>query len=137
MSKLAKKSELLTQLRKNPIVQVACQRTGIGRATYYRWRHASSEFSELADEAIYVGEQLISDMAESQLMNAIKNGNMSAIVFWLKHHHKTYETRVRVDANIKHENPELTPEQEALVTKALAMAGILSSPKETTHGNIK
>lgn len=137
MSKLAKKSELLTQLRKNPIVQVACQRTGIGRATYYRWRHASSEFSEQADEAIYVGEQLISDMAESQLMNAIKNGNMSAIVFWLKHHHKAYETRVRVDANIKHENPELTPEQEGLVAKALAMVGLLDKPKETASGDAK
>jgi len=36
---------LLRELAKTPIVDTACQRVGIGRATYYRWR-ADSTVSE-------------------------------------------------------------------------------------------
>ena len=29
---------LIEQLSKYPVVQVACEKTGVSRATYYRWR---------------------------------------------------------------------------------------------------
>ena len=32
------KTIILEQLQKAPIVQIACEKTGISRATYYRWR---------------------------------------------------------------------------------------------------
>ena len=119
------KQDLLEQLKKTPIVQVACQKVNIGRATYYRWRHEDEEFSQKADEAIMEGSLLVNDIAESQMMTAIKNQNHTAIIFWLKHHHQNYATKFEVTARLKADNELLTPEQEALVTKALKLAALL------------
>jgi len=119
------KTLLLAQLKKTPIVQVACEKVGIARATYYRWRKDDEEFARDADIAIADGSSLINDMAESQLLGAIRDKNLTAIIFWLKHHHPNYTTKVEVTARLKADNETLTPEQEALVTKALKLAALL------------
>ena len=59
------------------------------------------------------------------MITAIKEKNLSAITFWLKHHHPVYENRIRLDGRIKHETEALTDEQEQLVSRALAMVGLL------------
>lgn len=120
---------IIEQLKKTPIVQVACEKVNIGRATFYRWKSEDEEFSSLADEAIIEGSSLVNDMAESQLMSAIRDKNLSAIIFWLKHHHATYATKVEVTARLKADNEVLTPEQEALVTKALQLAALIPTAK--------
>jgi hypothetical protein len=121
---------LIEQLKKTPIVQVACEKVGVGRATYYRWRKENEEFTELADNAIAEGSLLVNDMAESQLMAAIREKNLTAIIFWLKHHHPNYATKVEVTARLKSDNEILTPEQEALVTKALKLASLIPNLQE-------
>lgn len=121
---------LLEQLKKTPIVQVACEKVGIGRATYYRWRKENEVFSEQADISIAEGSLLVNDMAESQLMAAIRDKNLTAIIFWLKHHHPHYATKVEVTARLKTDNESLTPEQEALVTRALKLAALLPNTQE-------
>lgn len=65
------KELLLEQLRKTPIIQLACEKTAIGRTTYYRWRQEDRKFCALADAAITDGISLINDMAESQLLGSI------------------------------------------------------------------
>lgn len=122
-----KKEELIAQLKKVPIVQLACERAGIGRATYYRWHRDDNAFAEAADEAIATGSSIINDLAESKLIAAIKEQNFSAIAFWLKHHHPTYATRVELAIGQK-QNDELTPEQQAVVQKALALAALSDDP---------
>ena len=117
----AQKSLMIEQLKKTPIVQVACEKTGISRATYYRWYKADKEFAKEADEALSEGSSLVNDMAESQLMAAIRDKNMTAIVFWLKHHHSLYAPTMQIKHTIEDDN--LTPEQEALVRNALRLAG--------------
>lgn len=118
------KENLLEKLKETPVVEIACRKTGIARATYYRWKINDEKFSREADLALEVGSALINDMAESQLLTAIKDQNMTAIIFWLKHHHSAYATKVEVTANLKNQNEALTPEQEALVTKALQLASL-------------
>ncbi len=113
---------LLEQLKKTPIVQIACEKAGIGRATYYRWRKKDKEFTKVADEAISEGSFLVNDMAESQLMSAIRDRNLAAIIFWLKHHHPAYTTRVEVSGRIEHLRQELTEEEKQLVERALRLA---------------
>jgi hypothetical protein len=125
MSTAATKQKLLDELRKTPIVQVACQRIGVARATYYRWLKADDTFADAAFDAIDHGTSLINDMAESQLISSIKDKHMTGIIFWLKHHHPAYETRVKLGGKVQVESPELTPEQEALVAKALSLGGLL------------
>lgn len=118
------KQLLLAQLAKNPIVEAACKHVGLPRSTYYRWRKEDEAFAESCDETIEVSIGRINDLAESQLINAIKDQNMSAITFWLKHHHHRYRNRLEVDARIETVQQELTPDQVELVSKALQLAGI-------------
>lgn len=122
------KEALCEQLKKTPIVQLACEKTGLGRATYYRWRKDDKDFAKDADEALHEGVKLMNDMAESQLLSAIKDKNLTAIIFWLKHRHKSYTQKFEVTTRI--EDRELTEEQQAMVTKALNL-GSLVPPKKS------
>jgi len=138
MSKIQKrqqkdKSLLLEQLKRTPVIQIACEKVGVARATYYRWVNQDVNFAKLSGEALSEGASLVNDMAESQLMSAIRDKNLTAIIFWLKHHHPTYATKVEVTARLKADNEILTPEQEALVSKALKLAAL--APKDVKGEN--
>lgn len=124
------KEELLAKLKETPVVEVACRKIGIARATYYRWKINDARFAKEADIALGEGSALVNDMAESQLLTAIKEQNMTAIIFWLKHHHPAYATKVEVTAQLKNQNEALTPEQEAIVTKALQLAFLIPTIQE-------
>jgi len=136
----SKQKELfIEQLKKTPIIQVVCEKVGITRTTYYRWHKADKKFAEEADMALADGSGLVNDLAESQLMTAIRNGNLTAIIFWLKHHHRTYANRVELSLQ-QPVSEELTPEQEAIVKKALALASLtepepLAAPSNSSDKN--
>lgn len=125
------KAKMLEQLKKTPIVQIACERVGVPRSTYYRWRKGDAEFASDCDTAIAESSGLINDMAESQLITAIKDGNMTAIIYWLKHHHNTYATRIELSGTLKHETEPLTAEQQAVVMQALELAGMNTNTKSS------
>ncbi len=116
------KELLIKQLRNVPIIQLACEKAGISRATYYRWRKESRQFTKETDEALLEGILLINDVAESQLMSAIREKNMTAIIYWLRHHHTSYANKVEISGNLTHSDEELTPEQASLVRTALRLA---------------
>lgn len=99
------KKKLLEQLKKVPIVQVACERVDISRSTYYRWRSDDSSFAKAADEAIKDGVLLINDLAENQLLMMIRSFNITAIIFWLKNHHKSYKEKKTIIVSPKDEKP--------------------------------
>ena len=120
----ADKKRLLAQLAKTPIVEAACKKIGLPRSTYYRWRKEDEEFSNKCDETIELSIGRINDLAESQLINAIKQQHMGAIMFWLKHHHRSYRNRLEIDATISAVQQELSPEQAELVERALKLAGL-------------
>lgn len=127
------KKVLVEQLKKTPIIQVACEKTGVSRATYYRLIKRDSKFAEACTEAIEQGSAVINDLAEAALISAIQDRNMTAILYWLRMRHPAYAAKVKLD--IKHETEELTPEQARMVQQALLKAGLLSpSQEETGHG---
>lgn len=116
------KKLLVEQLRKTPVVQVACQKLGISRAAYYRWRQDDRAFAESADRALVEGSQLVNDMAESQLIQAIQARDLSAIRFWLQHHHRAYGMKLELSGTLGVDGGALTEEQERLVRRALRLA---------------
>lgn len=121
------KNLLLEQLRKAPIIEAACQKAGISRQTFYRWKTEDQEFTKEADKAITDGCTLVSDLAESQLINAVKDRNFPAITYWLKHHHPSYKTKIQIEGSLQMPQEELTPEQEEVVKEALRLASISSA----------
>ena len=121
------KDQILEILRKTPIVQIACEKAGISRASYYRWKKDDKQFAKDSDEALFTGSLLINDMAESQLISAIKDKNLGAIIFWLRNHHTTYTNRLEITATNKNQEITLTDEQKELLNKALEMATLIPS----------
>lgn len=124
------KQLILDQLKKTPIIQVATEKVGIARSSFYRWKSDDPDFAKAVDEAIDQGVSLMNEYAESMLISAIKDRSLTAVFYWLNHRHPAYETRVKVNGRIKHQMDELTPEQEAMVGSALKRAGLLLTESE-------
>jgi hypothetical protein len=117
------KQMFLEQLKKTPIVQIACEKLGVSRASFYRWRLEDAMFAKQVDEATLEGHLLVNDLAESQLIGAVKDRNLQAIMYWLKHHHKDYRNRLEIEGTLN-TITELSDEQKALVKKALELTGV-------------
>lgn len=81
---------IIQHLQANPIVQIACERAGVPRSTYFRWRANDLVFARAADHAQEASRFLGNDVAESRLMQAVKNGEPWAIRFWLQYNHPRY-----------------------------------------------
>lgn len=126
------KQKFLEVLEKNPVVQLACERSSVSKATFYRWREADKEFAQKVEAALTEGNSLISDIAIAQLISAIKEKNLGAIKFWLQNHHPDYTEKLHITADIEQE-VSLSPEQEALVRRALELVA-LPGQSEPNHG---
>lgn len=126
MKNTQQKQVFLEHLRKIPIVQVACEKAGIARATIYRWKKESKKFQKDMGEALTEGEALINDMSESQLISLIRDKNYPAISFWLRHRNPKYRERVEVTGSIQTKE-KLTKEEAKLVRKALRLASFKKS----------
>ena len=64
-NKAIEKKRIVDQLREMPIVEVACRRAGVARATYYRWLKKDAEFAKLCREALEHSTSAVSDIAEA------------------------------------------------------------------------
>lgn len=119
MSRAENKDKMLKILARSPIVEAACVKANVGRTTFYRWVREDHEYAKAVNAAMDEGREFISDAAESRLIQAIKDGSVPAITYWLKHNRTQYRNRVEVSGAIGF---ELTPEQEDLIVKGLALA---------------
>lgn len=120
------KEKLIDQIKKTPIIQIACEKTGVSRATFYRWKKSDRKFRDAAEEALLDGEALINDMAESQLISSIRDKNMTAIIFWLKNRHKNYKNKVELSGSVS-TSRDLTPEEEEMIRASLKHAGLINN----------
>jgi hypothetical protein len=118
------KEELIEILRKNPIIQPACDRCAISRSTLYRWKSSDEQFAKRIEEAISEGRILVTELAESKLMSAIKNENLGAIIFWLKNNDARYSDKLEIKGHVTSASYVLTPEQEISIKKALICSGV-------------
>ena len=130
MKNKKEKMLFIEQLKKMPIVEAACNKSGVGRATFYRWKKEDPEFAKQAEEALSTGKHMVSDLAESMLINAIKDGDMRGIIFWLKHNKDEYRNRVEISGSINQIREELTEDEVEILHKALELAGF---EKNTTN----
>lgn len=124
MKKNKKQEEFLENLRKVPVVRIACDKVGISRMSAYRWRNNDPEFLTAMDEALVEGEAFVNDMTEVQLLNLIKEKNWPAMSFWLRHRHPKFKDKIEITGTIQ-TNQELTPEQQQLVEVSLRKAKLV------------
>ncbi len=123
MKKNSHAPKFLEEMRKVPIVQVACEKVGISRNTVYRWIKEDAEFSKDFAEAEKAGVEFVNDMSESQLLQLIKDRKFPAIRLWLTNHHKRFATKP-LEAKHAHSN-DLTDEQKDTIKQALQYANLI------------
>lgn len=125
MKKNKFQDQFLEELRKVPVIQVACEKTGLSRNSVYRWRKDDPAFLKKMDEAYAEGVALVSDMSESQLLTLIKEKSFPALSFWLRHRNDKYKNKLEITT--KEDSEELTPSQAKTVKQALRLANITKS----------
>lgn len=115
------KQALIEALKEMPIIQIACKKSGVSRATYYRWRNEDRKFKRQSEAAMEQGFEYVNDMSESQVVALIREKKLPAITLWLRHHHQRYGAKTKnypVLATIE----DLTPEENKIMLEALALA---------------
>jgi hypothetical protein len=128
-------NKFLEELRKVPIVQVACEKSGISRNSIYRWKKYDEKFSKKMDDALADGEAFVNDMSETQLLNLIKEGEYPAISFWLRHRNPKFKDKMEITAKVIDER--LTPEQEEVVRKALELGSIIKIDNQNKNNGLQ
>lgn len=90
MKKHRVKDKFLEELERTPIIQAACERTGISRQTFYRWINEDQAFALAVEEHMDMGVDFVSDHAESNVLNGIKKGDPGYTKFWLNSRNARY-----------------------------------------------
>lgn len=126
-------AELIEQLKKTPVIEVACQKVGIGRNSYYRWRREGKKFALACDKALEEGCAFINDLAESQLISAMKGNNLTAVMYWLNHRHNVYKNKLEINGNLGVQKHELTKEQAMNIKRALRLANLINNKKRNKN----
>ncbi len=85
-----RRKDFLEELRRIPNVSSVCEKVGLSRNTIYRWKDEDSNFKRKMNGAMKMGVNSINDLAEGQLINAIRRGESWAIKYWLDNHKKIY-----------------------------------------------
>jgi hypothetical protein len=89
----SQKEKVIEFLAESGNISFACKRGGISRETYYRWKD-DVVFAEKADVAIQLGKTFVNDLAHTQLIRKIQEGDMQAIRFHLVNCHDDYRPKL-------------------------------------------
>lgn len=95
MKKSQAKPNLIEELEKTPIISVACEKVGISRQTAYRWMKEDENFLDRVQEAMKHGVGLVNDVAESNILRGIKQGDKGDTKYWLSHRHEAFKKPFR------------------------------------------
>lgn len=129
------RKQLIEQLKRVPIVETSCQRINVGRSSYYRWRRENKKFSDACDRAIEEGCQLINDLAENMLIGSMRDGNLTAVMYWLNHRHSIYRNQLEINGRVEVKKEKLTKDEEKEIMRALKLASLITNTNRTGGSN--
>ncbi len=92
---------ILDVLRAGNSVGFACEKAGIGRQTYYDWRHDDPTFMANTEDAIEAGTDILEDVAKDR---AVRHSD-TLLIFLLKSRRPDkYRDSTRHDGKIIHDH---------------------------------
>jgi transposase-like protein len=111
---------LIEELERTPLVQIACEKHGISRNTFYRWLKEDNDFMVRVSEAMSLGTGVVHDVAVSNVLNGIKSKDVVYTKYWLSHRHPEFRRpfihREDLDDPLQHKRL-LDSEAQLLKTK--------------------
>jgi hypothetical protein len=90
MKKYRLEKRFLEELSIAPSISIACEKVGLSRQTIYRWMDFDKKFQKKVNLALSLGNESISDLAESKVFRGIKKDEKWAVKYWLDHHKYNY-----------------------------------------------
>lgn len=90
---LKMQSKVLEHLAESGNISYTCKKAGINRDTFYAWKKEDKLFAENATLAVNYGKSFVNDLAHTQLIRLIQDGNMQAVRFQLLSCHDDYKPR--------------------------------------------
>lgn len=116
-------------LKKYPIVEAACSKVGISRSTHYEWINRDERYSEKVNQALSLSVDIVSDIAENNIISAVKRGDHKASTFWLRHHKPEYKPPARTYMRVNDDEFGID-----LVAEARARTGAVpTEPRNTSR----
>jgi hypothetical protein len=127
--------------RKNFNRADACNATGVNRSTLWRWIKEDKAFSE----AVWEIEESVIDVAESKLMELVREGNLQAIKFLLrsKARERGYGDRLEIAQTVKNETIDvkrlevlLADSETRNLLEKIAVESLGSDREDLRHDNL-
>lgn len=118
------KTKLLSELEKSGNVYLACTKTNVARATYYRWYNEDPSFRSLARYSLRVGRDNLCDIAEHALLLKVKEKDFGAIKYVLSHNSPRYKPNRHSKVILEHrsQSNEAPRQNQANLTDILKSA---------------
>jgi ACT domain-containing protein len=112
-SEQLKKEQLLEAMVNTlGIVSTACLNVGVSRTTYYKYYNEDEQFKGQVDDI----SNIAIDFAESKLFDLIKEGNIAAVIFYLKTKGKKRgyieKQEIEIDGNFNLTVEFISPEEK-------------------------
>lgn len=120
---------LLEQLKRTPIKEIACDKAGVSRTTFYRWIKVSKKFAEEVEAAFNEGREFINDLAESQVISLIRQGNIAAARLWLQYNSHRYANKLELYGTVTTKEAPMSKAEKALVKQALKHSSLYGKEK--------
>ena len=84
------RAKIIEYLDEKPFLSHACKKSGVARATVYRWIKDNAQFRNEVEGALGLGRKNMCDVAEASLFKKTADGDMSAIRFVLQNNEPRY-----------------------------------------------
>lgn len=114
----ALKASFIEQLKRTPVIEQACQKVGLSRATVYRWVKEKKSFEKEMDAALSEGRTFMCDIAETQLFSLIGDKEYKAIALYLSTHNPRYAKKLELSGTVTTKDEPLKKEQKKLIREA-------------------
>ncbi|MEN9647631.1 MAG: hypothetical protein RLY57_435 [Candidatus Parcubacteria bacterium] len=83
-------NKLLEEIENTPLVQIACEKIGISRNTFYRWMKEDPGLLEQVNYALSLGKGRVNDIAVSNVLSGIKSKDVRYTMYWLDRNHSDF-----------------------------------------------
>lgn len=84
------RGKIIEYLDEKPFLSHACKKSGVSRATIYRWMKDNVQFRNEVEYALSLGRKNMCDVAEASLFKKTADGDMPAIRFVLQNNEPRY-----------------------------------------------
>ena len=121
---------ILETLRKTPIVETTCQKTGISKMTFSRWRRQNPKFNAQVEEALLEGRSRMNDVAENIILAGLAADDVPSAKFFLTHNNPRYANKLELSGMLETKDESLTKEEKALLREAFKRSSLYGKNKQ-------